>query len=78
MYLELEQTFRNQPENEHRTILNWISKLNYWTKQNDTFGHAAPGTGEWLLESSEFKGWIEGDKRVLWCPGDRNNSLFLS
>jgi hypothetical protein len=28
-------------------------------------------TGQWLLDTSEFKNWTEGEIRFLWCCGDR-------
>jgi hypothetical protein len=68
----MEQTASREPvTDEHRKILNWISKRNYWTNQQDYFDRAENGTGKWVLDSVEFKEWIEGGNRFLWCRGDR-------
>ena len=56
---------------EDRDIIEWLSPLNYWTKQNDIFDWRHEGTGEWLIRHPEFEKWIEGDTQVLWCPGNR-------
>jgi hypothetical protein len=68
---DLEETIRNPITDERRKILNWLSKRNFWTNQLDYFACAEDGTGQWLLDSPEFKGWVEGEKRFLWCCGGR-------
>ena len=54
-----------------RQIVNWLTPLNFWLKQDDTFERRQEGTGEWLLNDLAFQEWIKGDTKVLWCPGDR-------
>jgi Cdc6-like AAA superfamily ATPase len=53
---------------ESRDIINWLSSLNCWTTQNDTFNKRIDGTGEWLLEHGEFNKWLDGT-HTLWCHG---------
>jgi hypothetical protein len=53
----------------------WLSQLNFWIKQNDTFGRRQDGMGEWLIRHPDFKKWIEGGIRVPWCPGNRAGNL---
>jgi hypothetical protein len=72
--LELDYGTRDPVSDERRKILDWLSKFNYWDKQKDFFGRTEPGTCQWFLDSAKFKGWMEGEKRVLWCPSDRNAS----
>ena len=64
-------------DNESRDIVKWLSPLNFWTKQDDTFERRQEGTGEWLLDHPEFQKWVDGETKVLWCPGDRID-LILS
>jgi hypothetical protein len=52
-------------------ITNWLSPLDYSQKQNDLFGLRYPGTGEWLLESSEFNDWLSGPNHTLLLEGMR-------
>lgn len=52
-------------------IVEWLSHLNFWTKQRDALNSRFEGTGSWLLETEQFKDWLDGTKRKLWCPGIR-------
>lgn len=68
---------RDQFQNEESLqILNWLSDLNFWMKQDDTFERRQEGTGEWLLVDPSFQCWMNGDCDVLWCPGDRKRPVF--
>jgi hypothetical protein len=67
---------RTAEQNEKRRkelyeILDWLSSLNFWAKQDDTFERREEGTGEWFLNDPKFQGWMKGDFEVLLCPGDR-------
>ena len=54
---------------ERRIILNWLTPIDYTTQQNDFVSRREPGTGKWLLDSAEFKAWVESEKLTLFCPG---------
>jgi ankyrin repeat domain-containing protein 50 len=69
--IDLEERIVNLNNNQNGNVLNWISKLNYWSYQIDLFDKAEERTGEWFLNAPEFENWIEGKNRILWCPGDR-------
>ena len=58
-------------DQELQDILNWLSPLNFSAKQNDIFGRWHEGTGQWLLDNTVFKTWVNGNSKVLWCPGIR-------
>ncbi|KFY72189.1 hypothetical protein V499_07656 [Pseudogymnoascus sp. VKM F-103] len=53
---------------EHDVVLDWITPLNYGPQHNDFINRRHVGTGKWLLESPEFKEWVETSK-TLFCPG---------
>ncbi|KAL8878851.1 MAG: hypothetical protein Q9198_003422 [Flavoplaca austrocitrina] len=63
----------NQQVNEEATrrkeILEWLSPLNFLTTQQDTIARREEGTGQWLLDSSDFNHWLCGADRTLCCPG---------
>ncbi|KAL9034131.1 MAG: hypothetical protein Q9180_005577, partial [Flavoplaca navasiana] len=63
----------NQQVNEEATqqkgILEWLSPLNFFATQQDTLARREKGTGQWLLDSSDFKNWLYGADRTLCCPG---------
>lgn len=33
------------------------------------------GTTRWVLESQEFKDWLNGTDPVLWCSGKSESSI---
>jgi hypothetical protein len=60
---------RSQEDQGRQTILDWITPVDYALQQSDFISRRQAGTGQWLLDSAEFKTWVETDKRTLFCPG---------
>ena len=54
-------------------ILDWLSPLNMYQKQQDVLSRRHGITCSWLLVDPVFQGWIHSEysQRTLWCPGDR-------
>ncbi|KAF3203746.1 hypothetical protein TWF679_010099 [Orbilia oligospora] len=52
-------------------ILNWLTPINYGPQQSDYLAKRQNGSGQWFLDSPEFKNWLENvdDKKTLFCPG---------
>lgn len=50
-------------------ILDWLTSINYGQQQSDHFKRLQPGTGEWLIDSKEFKYWLNTANQTLFCPG---------
>ncbi|KAL8800853.1 MAG: hypothetical protein Q9182_004873 [Xanthomendoza sp. 2 TL-2023] len=65
------QAALRQLEVEERNVLTLLSPLEFYSKQNDSLSRHQAGTGRWLFDSTEFGAWVDGDLRVLWCPGMR-------
>jgi len=57
-------------DDERQAIASWLSFLNFQASQNEFIQKRRKGTGEWFLESQEFKDWSGGTSEMLWCPGD--------
>jgi hypothetical protein len=55
--------------NEDLEILNWITPVDYGPQHSDFLRRKQPGTGQWLLESTEFQTWLKDDNQTLFCPG---------
>ena len=53
-------------------VLDWLSPLNMYQKQQDTLSRRHGSTGSWLLGEPNFRKWVnsESSNRTLWCPGD--------
>ena len=54
---------------EEIEILNWLTRVDYTPQQNDYIKRRQPGTGQWLLDSAEYKTWLDTGKQTLFCPG---------
>lgn len=50
-------------------IISWLSDSNFPAQQSDLLRKCQDGTGQWLLESKEFRDWVEGKESILFCPG---------
>lgn len=60
---------RRDQDREHSTIVDWLTPVDYAPQQNDFFSSRQAGTGEWLLNSNEYKKWINESSQTLFCPG---------
>ncbi|KAF3393739.1 putative ankyrin repeat protein [Penicillium rolfsii] len=54
---------------EDLDILNWLTPVNYGSDQSDNLRRGQEGTGQWLLDSTEYQTWLNADKETLFCPG---------
>ena len=71
VHLVQEQEKLRALNSEERDVLHWLSPLDFFSKQSDALSRRQEGTGRWLLESNEFRSWLETAGKVLWCPGMR-------
>jgi hypothetical protein len=60
-------------EEQDNAIIQWFSKIQSGEKQAHTLRSRQQGTCGYLLESSTFLSWLDGDERMLWCIGAREN-----
>jgi hypothetical protein len=58
-----------EASDEQGTILDWLTPVDYASQQNDFISRRQAGTGQWLLDSAEFKAWVETERETLFCPG---------
>jgi hypothetical protein len=56
---------RWRQEDRAQDILRWMSAADYGTQQSDFFQHQQSGTGQWLLDSAEYKNWCGNDATML-------------
>lgn len=54
---------------EREKIFNWLTPSDYSVQQSRYIKMHEKGTGQWLLDSAEFKTWIETERQLLFCPG---------
>jgi hypothetical protein len=67
---EIDLHLQSSSDDERQVIASWLSSLNFQASQNEFIQKRRKGTGEWFLESREFKEWRDGTSEMLWCPGD--------
>ena len=60
---------RYQENHEQKEILDWLTPVDYFPQQHDFLKQRQAGTGQWLLDSAEFKSWTKTSKQTLFCPG---------
>ncbi|KAH9484675.1 Vegetative incompatibility protein HET-E-1 [Psilocybe cubensis] len=63
--------FEQDPDNceENRHIVEWLTPIRSDATHYDTISKRTPGTGEWVLCSTQFKEWISGQRRILLLDG---------
>ncbi|KAK4244073.1 ankyrin repeat-containing domain protein [Corynascus novoguineensis] len=58
-----------QEDWENKSVLDWVTTVDYSSQQSDFIRRRQAGTGQWLLESKEYQQWIGTAKQTLFCPG---------
>ncbi|KAK0485411.1 hypothetical protein EDD18DRAFT_1293118 [Armillaria luteobubalina] len=60
-----------QIDGKAEEVAKWLTDLDYNTVQQDKLQQRAKDTGEWFLQSSRFRDWVDGsmEPSVLWCVG---------
>ncbi|RYP52701.1 hypothetical protein DL769_010625 [Monosporascus sp. CRB-8-3] len=66
---DVHELVRGHRDKEHKTILNWLTAVDYAPRHNDAISRRQPGTGQWLLDSDVFRAWVKTNQRTLFCPG---------
>jgi len=59
----------NQIHEQRLSIMEWLSPSNDPAQQCDIISQKENGTGQWFIDSPEFKIWHEGHGLTLFCPG---------
>jgi Cdc6-like AAA superfamily ATPase len=54
---------------QHKTIVEWLSPIDFPAQQHDIITRRQEGTGQWFLDSPEFKRLLQGSDKTLFCPG---------
>jgi hypothetical protein len=59
-------------------LLTWLAPTDYVTQQSDFIGRRQEGTGQWLVNSSEFRNWVDQTNQTLFCPGISGAGKIMS
>jgi hypothetical protein len=58
-----------QKVQQHDALLQWLSPADFPAQQHDIISRRQEGTGQWFLDTPEFKRWLQGSDKTLFCPG---------
>lgn len=58
-----------QSQQDHKAVMEWLSPSDFPAQQDDIISRREKGTGQWFLDSVEFKSWLEGNSKTLFCHG---------
>ena len=50
-------------------IMEWLSPIDFTAQQHDIITRRQEDTGKWFLDSSQFKRWLQGLDKTLFCCG---------
>jgi hypothetical protein len=53
----------------HQEVVDWLSRTDFPGQQHDIIAQRQEGTAQWFLDSAEFKDWLHGPDKILFCPG---------
>ncbi|KAJ7249840.1 ankyrin repeat-containing domain protein [Mycena rebaudengoi] len=59
----------NHDWEERDKVIEWVSPLNFFSRNEDIFRARQDGTGMWLLNDIQFKDWVLSPGGTLWCYG---------
>jgi hypothetical protein len=71
LFLDIQKIQQAIDELRLQDVVNWLSPLDFRGKQMETLGRRHPETGQWFLDLDEFRDWLSGTKKALWCYGIR-------
>ena len=54
---------------QHHAIMKWLSLTDFPAQQHDIVIRRQEGTEQWFVDSPEFKRWLQGSDKTLFCPG---------
>ncbi|MCJ1478158.1 hypothetical protein MMC13_006834 [Lambiella insularis] len=69
MRARLERTQLSNDHGQRQAIVNWLTPLDFKSRHREIISRRQEGTGQWLLNSSEFQAWLNEPGEVLYCPG---------
>ncbi|KAI1076251.1 hypothetical protein F5B20DRAFT_557241 [Whalleya microplaca] len=58
-----------EARDRREAILNWLTPIDHTSEQATFISNRQAGTGQWFLDSPEFKKWLDTTNQTLFCPG---------
>lgn len=71
-YLQLSKAIH-----QRQNILAWLSPINVAVQHSSLLKECQEGTGQWLLQSTEFETWMQKPGETLLCKGMPGAGLYI-
>jgi hypothetical protein len=69
--------YTNEVVRQKQQILEWLSPCDFPVKFRNLVEHRVPDTWQWLLETTEFQQWENGNSpTVLWYKGEGRSPIY--
>jgi hypothetical protein len=65
----VDKVLRGQYGQVNKTILDWLTPIDYGPQQSDFLKRRQPGTGQWRLDSAEYQTWLKTSQQTLFYSG---------
>lgn len=69
--MELDKGANIRIEQEARIIATWLSPLDSFEVHNAIYSRHLQDSGQWLIQSDSFQGWLTGQAKCLVLCGAR-------
>ncbi|KAK2608979.1 hypothetical protein QQS21_002459 [Conoideocrella luteorostrata] len=66
---EVQHLVKIQIDRHFESVLDWLTPIDYSSKQNDVFHRHQPETCQWLFSTEQFQDWLKNKGQILFCPG---------
>lgn len=63
------KSLHENPHMDSHMVLNWITNVDYGPRYSDILKRRYEGTGQWVLDSTEYQTWLKTKGQTLFCPG---------
>lgn len=58
-----------QNQQQHQELLDWLTPIDFSPRQSDFIRQRQAGTGQWLLDSTQYAKWTATKGEILFCHG---------
>ncbi|KAF2499952.1 hypothetical protein BU16DRAFT_601495 [Lophium mytilinum] len=65
----VDRLHQRQDDRERQEMLDWLTPMDFGPQQNEIIARRQGETGLWLLQSDEFRSWVDQNEQTLFCPG---------
>ncbi|KAK6988485.1 hypothetical protein R3P38DRAFT_2573333, partial [Favolaschia claudopus] len=63
-------------EDKRNKVLDWLTNINFFQRQDAVFATWQQETGRWFLSLCDFVDWLSSSEKVLWVEGPRKLHCF--